>query len=53
MGSIKVNYLSCVRYNQKKCGKKIMKCLESAIQPKGIGFDPFLKLSFFLMDKTK
>jgi len=28
---------------KEKCGKKIMKCLESPIQPKGIRFDPFLK----------
>jgi len=30
-----------------------MQCVESAIQPKCIGFDPFLNFFFFSMDKTK
>jgi hypothetical protein len=31
---------------------KMMRCLESPIQPKGIRFDPFLLLLLFFTDKA-
>jgi hypothetical protein len=36
-----------------KSEKKIMQCLESAIQPQGIGFDPSLNFLFYFHGQGK
>jgi hypothetical protein len=42
----------CNIFKGKKVKIKMMQCLESPIQPKGIRSDPFLLLYFFFTDKA-
>jgi hypothetical protein len=47
MINVLIIFLMCNIFKGKKVKIKMIQCLESPIQPKGIRFDPFLQLCFF------
>jgi hypothetical protein len=53
MINVLIIFLMCNIFKGKKVKIKIIQCLESPIQPKGIRFDPFLKFYFIFHRQGK
>jgi hypothetical protein len=53
MTNVFIIFLICTIFKGKKVKIKMMQCLESPIQPKGIRFNPFLNFSYFFHRQGK